>query len=248
MKIMVTRPKDRGSSLTAKLQDYGAEVIEIPTIETQVIMENDSLPRAIENIDKYQWVAFTSAYGVKAFFEKLLEMKKDIRSLAGLKFAAIGLATKAAIEARGILVSLMPEVFNGEALGKALAQKMLDEKVSTGNQGAALIPRARIGSEEVLKPLAEAGLPFEDLPIYDTIDVPYNGLNYYDESIDYVAFTSASTVRGFVRMTDGVDFSEVKAVCIGAQTAQEALKYGMKTLVAKKATINSMVECFLGLV
>ena len=248
LKIMVTRPKDRSSNLTSKLQGYGAEVIEIAAIETKVILENDSLKAAIENIERYQWIAFTSAFGVKAFFERLFAMQKDIRSLSGLKFAAIGSATQIAIEEKGILVDLVPDVYFGAALGKALAQKMLDEKMSTGKSGVALIPRAKIGTEEVLRPLAEAGLPFEDLPLYDTISAPYNGLNCYDETFDYVAFTSASTVRGFAKMVGEVDFSKIKAVCIGVQTAQEADKYGMKTFVAERATIDSMVECFFSLV
>jgi len=247
LKIMVTRPKDRSSNLTSKLQDCGAEVVEIPTIETKVILENESVQAAIENIGRYQWIAFTSVYGVKAFFQNLFAMKKDIRSLAGLKFAATGTATQIAIEEKGILVDLVPDIYCGEALGKALAQKMLDEKMSTGKSGVALIPRAQIGTEAVLKSLAEAGLLFEDLPVYDTIIAPNNGLNCYDETIDYVAFTSASTVRGFAKIANVEDFSKVKAVCIGAQTAHEAEKYGMKTFVAEKATINSMVERFLSL-
>lgn len=244
LKIMVTRPKDRNSSLTAKLQDYGAEVVEVPTIETDMILDNDSLKEALKNMEAYQWVAFTSPFGVKVFFQKLLELKIDIRKLADLKFAAIGSATQKAIEEKGILVELVPEIYDGKALGEALAYRLLDEEENTGKKQAVLIPRAKIGSDEVLKPLERAGLFYKDLPVYDTADAPAEEFAWYDESIDYVAFTSASTVRGFVKMTKEIDFTEVKAVCIGEQTAQEAEKYGMKTFVAEKASIDSMIDCF----
>lgn len=247
MKIMVTRPKDRSSSLTAKLQEYGAEVIEVPTIETDQILENDSLNEALENLTNYDWIAFTSPFGVKVFFQKLMELKIDIRKLAGLKFAAIGSATQKAIEEKGILVDLVPETYDGKALGEALAKLLLKEEAIEEAKPVVLIPRARIGSEDLLKPLEEAGIDFEDLPIYDTTDAEESGLAWYDASVDYVAFTSASTVRGFVKLAKDIDYTTVKAVCIGEQTAQEARKYGITVSVAEKATIDSMVECFLAL-
>lgn len=247
MKIMVTRPKDRSSGLTAKLQEYGAEVVEVPTIETDMILENDTLDEALENIEDYQWAAFTSPFGVKVFFQKLAELKIDIRKLAGLKFAAIGSATQKAIEEKGILVDLVPETYDGKALGEALARRMLEEEENSEARPIVLIPRAKIGSEELLRPLEEAELLYEDLPVYETVEAPYEEISWYDESVDYVAFTSASTVRGFAKMAKEIDYTKVKAVCIGEQTAQEARKYGMQTCVAEKASIDSMIECFLGL-
>ncbi len=253
LKILVTRPKDRNSGLTAKLQEYGAEVVEVPTIETDMILENDSLKEALKNMEAYQWVAFTSPFGVKVFFQKLQELKIDIRKLAGLKFAAIGSATQKAIEEKGILVDLVPETFDGRALGEALARRLLEEEKNIEERLVVLIPRAKIGTEEVTKPLEDAGLLYEDLPIYDTVEASGVEFARYDDTFDYVAFTSASTVRGFVRLTKEmvdakeIDYTKVKAVCIGEQTAQEANQYGMKTFVAEKASIDSMIDRFLEL-
>lgn len=253
LKIMVTRPKDRSSALTEKLQEHGAEVVEVPTIETDVILDSGLLKEALENLEKNKWIAFTSPFGVKAFFGSLMEWKIDIRNLAGLKFAAIGSATRAAIEEKGILVDLMPEKYDGRALGEALARRLQEEEQSAGEKQLVLIPRAKIGTEEVLKPLEAAGLRYLDLPVYDTVDASADDIAWYDDSIDYVAFTSASTVRGFVRMTEAVpegakmDYTKVKAVCIGEQTALEAKKYGMQTYIAEKASIDSMVACFVAL-
>ncbi len=247
LKIMVTRPKGRSSALTARLQEYGAEVVEVPTIETDMILENELLSEALKNIGEYQWIAFTSPFGVQVFFQKLLELKIDVRKLLGLKFAAIGTATRKAIEDRGILVDLMPEIYDGRALGEALARRIVAEDEKNDEQQLVLIPRAKIGTEEVLKPLDEAGVLYEDLPIYDTVEAPDDEFSWYDDTVDYVAFTSASTVRGFVRMAKDIDYTTVKAVCIGEQTAGEAAKYGMKTFIAEKASIDSMVELFLEL-
>jgi len=247
LKIMVTRPKDRSSSLAEMLREYGAEVIEVPTIETDRILENQMLDEALKKAGNYQWIAFTSPFGVKVFFQRMTELKVDIRTLAGLKFAAIGSATQKAIEEKGILVDLVPEVYDGKSLGEALARKVLDEEEKYNEKQMVLIPRAKIGTEDVLKPLEEAGIFYEDLPVYETVEAPDDDINWYDESVDYVAFTSASTVRGFVKMTGDIDYTGVKAVCIGEQTAREAEQYGMKTYIAERASIESMTDCFLSL-
>ncbi|HWQ77474.1 MAG TPA: uroporphyrinogen-III C-methyltransferase [Anaerovoracaceae bacterium] len=247
LKIMITRPKDRSSSLAAKLQAYGAEVVEVPTIETDRILENGALDEALKNIGEYRWVAFTSPFGVNVFFRRLLELKIDIRRLEGLKFAAIGSATQKAIEEKGILVDLVPETYDGKALGEALARRILAEEEHSGERQLVLIPRARIGSGEVTGPLEEAELLYEDLPVYDTVEAAVGDVAWYDDSYDYVAFTSASTVRGFARMAKDIDYTKVKAVCIGEQTAAEARKYGMQVFISEKASIDSMVDRILTL-
>lgn len=246
-KVMVTRPKDRSSLLAQKLTEQGAEVLEIPTIETNVIVDNERLLSALAHLADVQWIAFTSPFGVETFFDALQKNRMDIRQLQGLRFAAIGSATQKAVESRGIFVDLVPEIYHGRALGEALAERMLEEQKDSGQRQRVLVPRARIGTEEVLIPLKEAGLAYEDLPIYDTVDAPWEEYLAYDDSVDIVAFTSASTVRGFVKMAGDLDFTKVHALCIGEQTAQEASRYGMRITLSAKATIDSMVDAFCAL-
>ena len=63
--------------------------------------------------------------------------------------------------------------------------------------------------------------------------------------IDYVTFTSASTVHSFARIFKDIDFSKVNALCIGEKTASAAKQYGMNIYVSEKATIESMIEKLL---
>lgn len=246
LKIAVTRPKERSSVLAQKLELLGAEVVLMPTIETKPIENNKMFIDALDRIGQYTWAVFTSVAGVQVFYDALAERKQDIRSLAGLKFAAIGTATKRAIETRGILVDLMPEKYNGKHLGQLLAE-------TAGPRDRILIPRAKKGTEEVIEPLRQAGILCDDIPVYDTVEgaqgrVEKNTANEntgYDESVDYVAFTSASTVRGFVKQNPNVDYNKVQAVCIGEQTAAEACRHGMVCTIAEEATIDSMIDVFL---
>ena len=238
MKIAVTRPRDRSSVLAEKLTGLGAEVVLMPAIETVPIEDNQPLYAALDRIQDYSWILFTSAAGVEAFYQAMTERRMDIRSLSGIKFAVIGSGTRKAVEKRGIFTDLMPQVYSGAALGQALAEAAAPEE-------RILIPRSAIGTDDVILPLREAGLSFDDIPVYNTKEAAEGP--FWDDSIDYAAFTSASTVRGFVKQNPSLDYSKVRAVCIGAQTAAAAEEKGMQVTVSEKATIDSMVEAILEL-
>lgn len=238
-RVLVTRPKELSSKLSEKLREQGAEVLEIPAIQTVQIENNEPLKDAIRRLKEYSWIVFTSQAGVSAFFKSLAESKMDIRSLGGLKFAAIGSATENAIAERGIFCDCVPSKYDSESLGKSLA-----ETVKPGEK--LLLPRAKIGTKELTEALSKAGILFDDIPVYDTV-YKNEGLLKISEildggEVDYVAFTSASTVMGFAAAADGKDFSGITAVCIGEQTAKEAQRLGMKTVISNKITIDSLVE------
>ena len=110
-----------------------------------------------------------------------------------------------------------------------------------------LIPRAALGGAELIEELEKKGVTVDDIPTYDTL---YETPGAVDEkaefdtgTVDYAVFTSASTVRGFVQAVKGIDFSKVKAVCIGRQTKAAADELGMETYMAEQATMDSVVSC-----
>ena len=239
-RVLVTRPKELVSRLSESLKVKGAEVLEIPAIKIEKIKENDTVKKAIKNIKEYDWIVFTSPSGVKIFFKELVEEKADIRILSNIKIAVIGEGTKRELNERGMFPDLMPEVYDGEALGRELAEVCKDgEKI--------LIPRADIGNKKLVEEiLSKKQVTINDVPTYSTL---YEKSIIIDEkkefengNIDYAIFTSASTVKGFVEITKGLDYSLVNAICIGKQTNEEAMKHGMKTFVSKKATIESLIE------
>lgn len=238
-KVLLTRPRDLISSTAQKLRAQGAEVLELPAIRTEAIEDNEALRRAWKQMQQYQWLVFTSPTGVKVFFEQMKREYCDIRMLGTVKIAAIGEGTKKALRERGLFVDLMPEIYDGENLARTLAAEL------SGGENI-LIPRAEAGNLELVKILKEAGACVDDVATYRTC---YESQDVIDEvaefekgKIDCAVFTSASTVRGFAEAVQGLDFSKVKAACIGKQTRAEAEKYGMQTWMAKKATMDSLVQ------
>ena len=113
-----------------------------------------------------------------------------------------------------------------------------------------LIARAEKGSPDLIPPLTDKGLLVDDIALYRTV-YEINPLlkeevirMLQNGEIDAVTFTSASTVRGFVRAMgeSGMDYHSVRAVCIGEQTARAAAEYGMQIEIADQASMDAMVE------
>lgn len=232
-KFLVTRPRERASGLTERLRALGAEVVEFPTIELRPIPDAD-----LSGLADSQWLVLTSPSGVGVFFELMKRAGKDVRSLAGIKIAALGAGTAAELERFGILADLMPQTYDAKSLGVALASK-----VQPGDR--VLIARAREGSPELLEPLRQTPwAEVRDVATYETVltrPAILEPLELMGEDV-WAVFTSASTVRGFAAAAGTDALSGVRALCIGKQTQMQAAQYGMKTKVAEAATIDSLVE------
>ena len=237
-RILVTRPKERAGTLSEKLRRAGAEVVEFPCIEIQPIRPCPAMEAAVENISGYEWLAFTSPAGVEVFWNCLRGMGKDARALGPVKLAAIGSATAKALEHCGLTADLIPNIYDAAHLGDALAECAA---------GKVLLLRAEMGSAALPEALERACVSYDDIPIYTTSYrhpcAPALREELEKGKFDYVTFTSASTVKGFVSAVgQDMDFSRFVGLCIGKQTAAEAEKYGISVKIAEKASIDALVE------
>ena len=236
--VVVTRPEDRSGTLTQRLRELGAEVVDYPCIRTVAREENPELEEAMENLSRYRCLVFTSPTGPEIFFRRLRAAGRDARALSGLTLAAIGPKTAKAMERFGVTADLVPETYDSDHLAKAL------EAV----EGPVLLCRASRGSTALPEMLERKGIPFADVPVYDTVyaaPAPQKVDALLGETL-LVTFTSASTVRGFVESLPGRDLKNVIGCCIGKQTEAEAKKHGLATVVSQEATMESLVECILG--
>lgn len=236
--VVVTRPEDRSGTLTQRLRELGAEVVDYPCIRTVAREENPELEEAMGNLSRYRCLVFTSPAGPEIFFRRLRAAGRDARALSGLTLAAIGPKTAKAMERFGVTADLVPETYDSDHLAKAL------EAV----EGPVLLCRASRGSTALPEMLERKGIPFADVPVYDTVyaaPAPQKVDALLGETL-LVTFTSASTVRGFVESLPGRDLKNVIGCCIGKQTEAEAKKHGLATVVSQEATMESLVECILG--
>ena len=231
--VVVTRPKDRAGTLSKKLRALGAEVVEYPCIETVERAENPALDAAMERLSQYRYLVFTSPAGPEIFFRRLTARGLDARALAGVKLAAIGPKTAEALARHGLRADLVPKVYDSDHLAQAM------EAV----EGPVLLCRASRGSDALPQIFSAKGIPFADIPCYDTVYESPDAAAVQPllAAETWVTFTSASTVRGFVKSLPGADLSRVVGFCIGEQTAREARQYGLSVRVAREATMESLV-------
>lgn len=153
-----------------------------------------------------------------------------------IKFAVVGPATKKAVENRGIFTNYMPEEYYGEKMAEGLSKLISDD-----DKVMVCVPR-EIDSE-LVENLKEHTKQMDIIPVYDVVYEKNN--EFMIEKSDFVVFTSASTVKGFVNTMEHLDYTSVNAICIGKMTAKEAKKYEMKVSVSEEATIESLVECVI---
>ena len=239
-RVLVTRPAEADSVMSYRLRKMGAEVVELPAVSTIASEDQTMLHKAFEKLNTYSWIIFTSPFGVKVFFDEMKDNDMDIRAVGNAKFAVVGQGTKKALRERGLMTDFIPSVYDGETLGRELREKL------EGNEKI-LIPRAKTGSKEIIEELTKKeGIVVEDVPTYDTIYVKQELIDekaaFEKGEIDCAVFTSSSIVKGFVQAVPGLDFTKVKAACIGKQTKATADSYGMETYMADKATIDSVID------
>ncbi len=240
--VMITRPRSMSSRLAKMLRAEGGEVLEVPTIKINSTMQEEQYKTIFSDLmnGQYDWLVFTSPSGVNIFFDELIR-EHDIRILYMVKIAVIGQGSERELNRYGIKPDFIPSVYDGQTLGRELA-KIVDENSKV------LIPRAKLGNKELVDELLKRdGVSVTDIPIYDTEyelqDPLYKDILTENGGVDYVMFTSASTVHGFVQAYKEADYKHIKAVCIGQQTCAAAKTYGMQTLTAQTSTLEAMVKC-----
>lgn len=239
-RILVTRPSSRSGKLADALRGLGAEVIEFPTVRTQLTDCAGQLRQVLSHIGDYRYLVFTSPAGVDYFFDLLRQLRLDIRCIGSISIAVIGSASAQALEKYGLIPELMPKHYNSAALGA-----LLNEHIQDGQR--VLLLRSSMGSPQLVEEIKHGKqIQVTDLAIYDTI---YETKDFYGikelleaGGIEMAMFTSASTVRGFVQAVQGADVTNVQAVCIGRPTAEQAACYGMQAVISEKETIESMVQ------
>lgn len=238
-RVVVTRAREQASELKRLLEDSGAEVLQFPTIEIAPPSSFEALDRAIDT--HYDWLVFTSANGVRFFFERLFAKGKDVRALAGMKIAAVGQATADDLRARGVSPDVVPERFISTELLPLLAHDQ------SGIRTAVI--RAEEGRDELIAELRRRGGDVDLVVAYRTIAADYD-LDALREliatdAIDVVTFTSGSTVDHFFEKLTADERARVlnraMLASIGETTSAAIRKYGRgPDVVAEQATIQSL--------
>jgi uroporphyrinogen-III synthase len=174
--------------------------------------------------------------------------KPSASAAAGrLRIAAIGPATKKAIEQRGLKVDVVPKEYVAESVVRSLKAKVKGKRV--------LLVRARIARDVIPRELRRAGAHVDVVEAYETV-VPKASRRRLQAALGnpkrrphVVTFTSSSTVKNFAALLgtqqlgslDGVRMSSIGPVT--SATLRE-LKLPVD-ISAKEFTIPGLVDAIV---
>ena len=197
-RVLVSRARKQASALSSALRELGCEVIEIPFIEIRQPRSYQPLDSALRNLANYDWLILTSVNGVQSLFERMEKKKLDASALAHLRIAAIGPATKKAIEQHGLPVAVTPKEYVAESVVKALRARVKGKRV--------LLVRAKVARDVIPRELRQAGANVDVIEAYETV-IPRTSAKRLRSALanprrrpHAITFTSSSTVRNFVRL------------------------------------------------
>jgi len=246
-KILVTRARAQASDLSSLLLEQGASVIEFPTIEIQPPESYELLDQAIETIEGYDWIVFTSVNGVDYFTDRLLMKDKDWRDLRGIKICAIGPKTAEKLLDLGLRIDYVPPEYRAEGIIEGLKERGI-----TGQK--ILLARAAVARDILPEQLAALGAQVVVAPTYQTV-VPEISQEetkelLQDGNVDLVTFTSSSTVKNFKKLWEKLQdtsiFQGSLTACIGPITAKTAEEEGFSIdIQADEYTIEGLVQAIV---
>lgn len=252
-RIVVTRTREQASELVSLLSENGAYCLEHATISIHPPDSWQETDAAIERLQDFDWLLFTSINAIHHFFKRLHKKGLDCRSLHGVSIAAIGRVTADILLEYGLKADLIPESFTGDGLAAAMVEQGLQGK-------NVLIPRALQARKVLEETITQHGGEVVIAPVYQNVPPVYEGTVLREEikkgEVDMVTFTSSSTVTNFVSMLNVADDTElqellkdVKIAVIGPVTAKTALKHGLKIAAQPEtftisAMVDSIVDCF----
>lgn len=246
-RIVITRARAQASLLAGQIIDLGGEAIEFPSIFIKKEDNLQALYNAFNHLDKYDWIIFTSVNAVAIFFGELTSQGIDVRDLKGVKLCAIGPATSKCLQERGIKADIVPNEYRAEGILEELRYR-----VEPGQW--VLLPRAR-GARNILPDqLRNLGVHVNEIFLYEAVaasQVSHVTLERIKRGeMDYLTFTSSSTVTNFAKIIGEENISRidatVKIACIGPITADTALRQGFKVdVMADEYTIEGLIKAII---
>jgi|YelNatPaOPRAMG01_1025707.scaffolds.fasta_scaffold04869_8 uroporphyrinogen III methyltransferase/synthase len=241
-RILITRPQDQAGELSRRLSAEGAIPVIFPTIRIAPPLDYEPLERAIHDLRRFDWVIFTSANGVDAFWERLSAAGLDASALAGVKVASIGPATRASLAKRGVQASFTPPRYVAEEIAAGIGDV---------RGRAILLPRAHIARPALAQELRRKGATVTEVVAYRTLtaEPAPEALVELERGLDAVVFTSSSTVTGLFEILGPRAQNILKdavIACIGPITAQTARERNLRvSITAQEYTSTGLVRALI---
>jgi len=244
VRVLVGRARHQAGALSSELRKLGAAVLEIPFIEIRKPQSFEPLDAALKNLAQYHWLILTSTNGVEAMWKRMDKLRLTKTNLGYLRIAAIGPATKKAIEQRGTKVDVVPKEYIAESVVRSLRRRVKGKRV--------LLVRAKVARDVIPRELRRAGAHVDVVEAYETV-VPEASRTRLRAALKnprrrphVVTFTSSSTVKNFVELFgargERKGLNGILTASIGPVTSSTLRSSGFSVdIAAKEFTIPGLV-------
>ena len=244
----MTRAREQASELAGKLAALGAEVVELPLIRVTKHIEKQALADVLLELGSYDWIVFTSANGVRFFFEEFNRLFDDIRALGLLRIACVGEATAKEIHALHLKVECQPALATAEALAEAL--------IETGSLDSAkvIVVKGNLNRDTLVTKLEDARAIVDQLQVYRTepndVSADPAAADFRTKGADAILFASSSAAQSFVDQAAALKLAagakKPLAGSIGPQTSETMKAAGMAVdFTAKQPGLDALVEALI---
>jgi uroporphyrinogen III methyltransferase/synthase len=215
VRVLVTRPRHQAEPLAGRLAELGAGVCFQPAIELSDPPDWQPVDHALQQLDRYDWIVFSSANGVTSFLDRLWKTHGDLRKLARVKLAAMGPGTAEQLAQYRLRADLLPDQYRAEALAEALAPEASGRRF--------LLARASRGREVLAESLWRAGGEVEQVVVYQSRDVdrpdPEIAALLVGGQINWITVTSSAIAQSLVRLF-GDDLRKARLASISPVTSE----------------------------
>ena len=245
LSCLITRSVDDNARLKKELGSPKWRVISWPSYRYQALPVSAKTAKAVRNIALFDWIVLTSTRAVDAFFVVYFETHRDVQALKGIKFAAVGAQTAAALKSYGVRVNLIPQ-------DNSVAGLIAAKPFQSSTQLKILFPCARDARPDFVKAfhnkhdIVVAKLYCKKLIQHSAKDREA----LLQKKIDWVLFYSPSAVDAFLKgvgVARGKKWlSSIKIATIGKTTAAHLQTLSLNVVVvADKAETKSLIQKIL---
>lgn len=248
-RVVLTRSKEQSHPLRTKLEDLGAEVLELPLITISPYCDPKALDDIFAEIGTYEWIIFTSRNGVQHFFNFFFKRFKDIRCIGGLRIACVGQGTATEVEKYHLEVDFIPE----EALSENLAEGLIEYQVLDNTK--LLVITGNLNRDTLVETLETKGRAIVDtLKVYETaltnLTDSDDAENFRQKGADVIVFASSSAVDSFVKQAKNLQLAhEAKkplTCSMGPLTSKSMKAVGVPMdFEAKDHSVDGIVDTIL---
>ena len=247
-RVVVTRARAQAGELCEKLEALGADVIELPLVEIRPYVDRDMTLEIFAEIGRYDWLVFTSANGVRHFFDPFLKAFRDLRALGVMRIACVGEATARPVRGFHLEVEICPETGTAEAL----AETMID--TGSVENAKVLVVTGNLNRDALVLRLEAAGGIVDTFQVYENVraDLTANPAaeDFRQRGADAVLFASSSAVQAFAGQASALQPADGArrplAGSIGLRTSEAIRKAGLRAdFEAKESTLDGLVAALV---